>query len=1018
MGSSVPASGFMVLRAPEVQLSKDFGEDQGGAAHRQSLESAHKAYLDTLSDNGIRAKKDDVLFLEKALDAERLYKEIAPQIKSRAKEILVKSKLPIFSQTEKDGIVLSGWKENTVASALYATILADVPVYCFRVVSLVEARDFATAAKAKAKKQLHEQADVEMADATKPGPSIQSMIDKAISARFKKAPSKGGAKKVSRHLRPSDYPSNSFTEYTQWQEGEEDDGNPVSQKGSDKRQTLSTQGRSKTAEGYEGSPQTQKGQGERQGQTVVPFRYGYTHTYPDWLLTIPLPRAIDYIILNTPVNILLASQFKNSIHRGPNVNLPVHIEQQLSVGMNYMFKRKRNSKLIKNAWLDFTERLRWRLFFSFTEPDKGSYDPDYEVPHTRKGKAPQLPQYLEYGITLGSVFVNNTIRKQPVDEGTDAYKSFSPKPHQIQEFLVTNNYVVTMTDKNLGIAVSERTWLSEKCLELLSDENNYTKIHPLTAIQKLDQKCTKMEIIASLAESFLPNGKQLGNYLRHLITPPKGKHNVPLFYGIPKIHKEPVKMRPIIPCHSAIQNPAAKYVSKILKPIIQSAPSIIHGTKDLAIKLSTLKLQHGRKYYIVTGDVVAFYPNIPIKKCIDIVCELYLQHYHNGVTPTDELKLHEADIFIQCLHIGNKELILKYEDTLYLQTRGLAMGVADSPDLANLFGWWFEDSCKVLSNPLIPFYGRYIDDVFALVYANSEEEALAHLQIVQFDDCRIEWNVSDQFQVFLDMTLFIDENNMLQYMPYRKQRSHQERIPWISHHPLDVKRGTFIGEMSRLATISSTHSIYCNAIKGLASLYIARGYPGDLVYKWTEKNILERWNKRLNDNKDKRDQVLVLKSEFNTTWDYFNASELGSTILEFWRDWLTHAEENNYSLRFPQYSADLADLSETQPDLCTRVTNQDGEHLLPDIRKLDILNRRMIVSRKRTRNLFDLTNLWKKLVLSKMDQQILPDNMDLSSQNIDEDVDMDIDSDDDDSSSARSDEDPFIQLLRAEGSFF
>ena len=344
------------------------------------------------------------------------------------------------------------------------------------------------------------------------------------------------------------------------------------------------------------------------------------------------------------------------------------------------------------------------------------------------------------------------------------------------------------------------------------------------------------------------------------------------------------------------------------------------------------------------------------------------------------------------------------------------MGVASLPDTVGPI-WWFENSCNVLNNPLIPFYGRYIDDVFALVYANSEEEALAHLQIVKFDDCRIEWNVSNQFQVFLDMTLFIDENNKLQYMPYRKQRSHQERIPWISHHPLDVKRGTYIGEMSRLATISSTHSIYCNAIKGLASLYIARGYPGELVYKWTEKNILERWNKRLIDNKDKRDQVLVLKSEFNTTWNYFNASELGSTILEFWRDWLTHAEENNYNIKFPQYSSDLADLTETRPELNTRVTNQDGEHLLPDIRKLDILNRRMIVSRKRTRNLFDLTNLWKKLVLSKMEQHILQDNTDLSSQNIDEDVDMDIDSDDG-SSSARSDEDPFIQLLRTEGAFF
>jgi len=87
------------------------------------------------------------------------------------------------------------------------------------------------------------------------------------------------------------------------------------------------------------------------------FRYDIPSSYPDWLLTVSLPRAIDYIILNTPVNIVLASQFKSHVHRSPNVNLPLEIEQQLSVGMNYMFKRKRNTKLIKNAWLDFEQRL-------------------------------------------------------------------------------------------------------------------------------------------------------------------------------------------------------------------------------------------------------------------------------------------------------------------------------------------------------------------------------------------------------------------------------------------------------------------------------------------------------------------------------------------------------------------------------------------------------------------------------------------------------------------------------------
>jgi hypothetical protein len=77
-----------------------------------------------------------------------------------------------------------------------------------------------------------------------------------------------------------------------------------------------------------------------QGQEVTAFKYNQPCSYPDWLLTIPLPHAIDYIILNTPVNVVLASQFKNPVHRSPNISLPLEIEQQLSVGMNYMFKKK------------------------------------------------------------------------------------------------------------------------------------------------------------------------------------------------------------------------------------------------------------------------------------------------------------------------------------------------------------------------------------------------------------------------------------------------------------------------------------------------------------------------------------------------------------------------------------------------------------------------------------------------------------------------------------------------------
>lgn len=487
-----------------------------------------------------------------------------------------------------------------------------------------------------------------------------------------------------------------------------------------------------------------------------------------------------------------------------------------------------------------------------------------------------------------------------------------------------------------------------------------------------DKKCTDMEQIAVIAESTLPNGEQIARFLRHKITEPNGKHAIPLFYGIPKIHKQPVKMRPIIPCHSAVQNPAAKYVSKILKPIIKSAPTVIHGSKDLAIKLSKIKLDYGRRFFIVTGDVVAFYPSIPIEKCLDIVTEMYLEYFWEGNTPTTTQGKHEATIFIKCLLAGNRDLITRYGDKYYLQKRGLAMGVADSPDLANLYGWKFERECKITDHPLIPFYGRYIDDCLAIVYASSKTEALHHLAAVKFDDCEIEWDASDQFQHFLDMTLYRDELGKLQHMPYRKAQSHQERIPWISHHPLDVKRGTFIGEMSRLATLSSLNSHYVEAVKGLVALYIKRGYPQNVVLEWLKNNIKERWNKRLNEDRPAPNEVLVLKSEFNTAWNYFSATELGNTVLGYWRDWINRAESNNYNVIFPRFSGDSADLDSTPEELMLTVTESSGEEFfVPDIRKIGILNRRMIVSRKRTRNLFDLTSLWKKTVLTHLDEDAL-----------------------------------------------
>ena len=679
-------------------------------------------------------------------------------------------------------------------------------------------------------------------------------------------------------------------------------------------------------------------------------------TIPDFLLTLPIPTTVNIILSNTSLSYLEELSFQQYVHLSPGVTVPRDIAFQLSIGAKYMFHQPTNAKLITESWQDFNRRLRWRLHFLITEEGNNEpYDPDYDVRPPSDKAAPSLPHYIELGLVAGRRYVNSAFVKarDAKDEGQFVY---TPNVRAVREFLTSNDYVVTGTDKNLGLAVSRKDWIIQKCQDCLNNVNDYRRLLPGEASNILSAKCKQMEELASFSYEHCNYGKQLSEFLRSRITPRKTTHHIPTFYGIPKIHKVPTKMRPIIPCHSAIMNLAAKVVSKRLKPIVESAPTVIHGTKDLAQKLSKLNIDTTRKWYIVTGDVVAFYPNIPLEKCLNVVKELHFEHYFAGqAQPYSRYNTDQQKFFSDCCDIGNTHLITQFNGQIYEQLNGLAMGVADSPDLANLWGHYFERKARVLQHPNIFYYGRYIDDCIAIVYAENNLEAINLLSnLIQFDNCVIEWSPASDSQPFLDMLLYKDNHNTLQYMPYRKAGNHQERIPWISAHPLDVKRGTFLGEMSRLAVLSSTMETYTEALKDLIKLYIHRGYPADLVHKWYYSNIQVRWNKKLENRPVPTADTLVLKTEYNLAWNYFNAHTLGQTIFDYWSEWLQRHETGSHNMLYPAPAQ-------------VKGTSQE----VFDIRETNIMNSRVILSRKRTRNLLDLTNLWKKSVLESLERDVL-----------------------------------------------
>jgi hypothetical protein len=904
---------------------------------------------------------------------------------------------------------MGDWEISPKKVAERHTLMRAAPLFGLQIGQIVALRHRALAVKINKKKEVAAAADVEMVDATKPGPSIQSLIDKGLNARLKKLNLTPGKKAVSRSYPLFITLAKDYSNYSELVWPREKEAGPqiqqaifvgaqVERQGQKSVQAISQEKGGNTdrqeEDGKGKAKQRERSKRERTGLDVrlteaTSVSPAYPYTIPDEILNYSWDHAVTYVHLHTPIDYLEAGQYRNHVHCSDGVVVPPEISNDLSLGLKYMLFSPPSKKLIMEAWSEFQQRLRWRIFFLFKEGLNRPYDSDYSVKRHSNMDPPKLPQWMEFGLVMGRRYVYSTIASIPDEKLKEIKKNpFSPNSYKILRFLKDNNYVVTMTDKNLGLAVSERDWLISNELKLLNDVRNYKELLKADADLIMISKGKKMIELSDMVDDhiFLSELK-LNDYFKSGV-PRAGEEIIyPQFHGLPKIHKKPTGFRPIIPCHSVCFNPAAKFVSKELKPLIKAAPSIIHGTKDLFTRLSQLRIEPRRKFYFVTGDVVAFYPNIPLGSCIDIITTMYEDWLLNNTTEATiplldsnslENNLIRLKIFKNAIEIGNTQLITQHGDRFFEQLNGLAMGVADSPDLSNLFGAHFEQRSKILDHPQVAFYGRYIDDVFSIIYAESADEARELLsKNIVFDSCVIEWAVSDSECQFLDATIF-QINNKLEWKPYVKAKNNRERIPWVSHHPMDVRRGVYIGELSRLAVLCSNKDIYIGAIKDLNALYQIRGYPVPLVMSWCRKNMQERWEKRFvlrsedHDNKG----VLVLKTRFDDVWNWFSATELGETITKYWEEWYERAEKGHFtndpSRPFPAPDSSYEHgITDVRPDLFLKVEDDVGEEVfVPDLRKIGLLGCRWVVSRKRNTNLFDLANVWKKVVFRQLDERI------------------------------------------------
>ena len=163
------------------------------------------------------------------------------------------------------------------------------------------------------------------------------------------------------------------------------------------------------------------------------------------------------------------------------------------------------------------------------------------------------------------------------------------------------------------------------------------------------------------------------------------KCRMPLFYGLPKIHKTFSKIPPMRPIVSGFNSCTAKlseFVDSFLKYQAQRCSSYIKDTKAFLQKLNSIK-KLPKDTILVTLDVTALYTNIDQKEGAE-ACFRKLENRANKRFPSEVLKK-----FISLVLENN---VFRFGTQIYSQIKGTCMGTPMAPNYANIFMAEFEEN--------------------------------------------------------------------------------------------------------------------------------------------------------------------------------------------------------------------------------------------------------------------------------------------------------------------------------------
>lgn len=364
-------------------------------------------------------------------------------------------------------------------------------------------------------------------------------------------------------------------------------------------------------------------------------------------------------------------------------------------------------------------------------------------------------------------------------------------------YLKENGLIVKETDKNMGPCIISKEIYCSLTSNLLNDVHTF---------ELLDMKTE--DIVNSFFERI---NLVIPQYIRSCITPTEQEGNIPRFTGLPKVHKNPLKLRPVINASKVTFTKLSMLIDDTLKPIINKLkdmnPFNVKNIDEFISKIREKEI-NTTEYKMDALDISSLYTNIPIDLVLESVEFFTLQNLKdktysrifckNAKTWLNITVQNQIDLISIYLEFN---YLLTEDNKVYKQIQGIPTGGNCSPSLAMLALSYLEIQFRRENRQIWQHYSlsaRYLDD-WIIITTDKNYERERFQTLVYKDKFILEPsnNTIANECIFLDGRFRFEENKIT-FRLYRKPGNAYSYIHAKSFIPLHIKKGFIVGEIIRI----------------------------------------------------------------------------------------------------------------------------------------------------------------------------------------------------------------------------